>query len=442
LRAGAIQEQLVRARWPVLWLAAIAFLGAAICLANYWGPVGAAAAETAAIAVAAGASALWLVRSPLLTLLAALTPLLTGVIALGVLTSIAIGMPALCAVLIPHAIATILLPTAGAALVTIYLFDLQAGAGEDPDAAAWNATQSIRLPGLTSLAMATVWRVFFLLPDDLMQLQPPAVRSTDVSLIATSIASMAAAATCLILLPLALGAIRLSEDHISNANRRREKRERVLAFLEPIAVPRWALSLTGIAGVFTVLAILGDQSGTSPILAAVRAQGVMFPATVMLAGAAGTFVTRDWRGFFTCSVPSGLAAIWSVPAVLGPTIALSVPGDGPLLEASVRDLPCVTASLAAGVCCLVASRLAAHRRLNDLPIVAFAHSAREVAIPILAIASVMALILFPLGLELLPLVGAAAALMLTPALTILIALTFPRLKSVEELYARKRVEPS
>jgi hypothetical protein len=442
LREGAIQEQLIRARSPVLGLATLAWLGTGFYLASYWGLAGAAAAETGAIAMATGLGGLWLLRSPVLALIAMLTPLLAGMIALGVLTCLALAAPALCAVLIPHAVATTLMPAAATTLVMVYLFDLQVGAGNPPDAAAWNAMESIRIPCLVSLVLATVWRVLLLLPADLLRLQPSAVRSTDFSLLAAGVTALAACVACLVLLPLALGVVRLSEDHITNSNRRRELRERMLAHLDSIVVPRWAFSVTGIAGVLTALALFGDQAKTSQVLVAMRAQGLMLLATMVIAGVAGAFATRDWRGFVTCSIPAGLAAIWCLPVAHGQLFALEVPGTGTVLAAPGRDLPCVTASLAACACCLIAARMAAYRRLGNLPDESFAHAVREVGIPIVAVAGATALLLLPLGLGLLPVVCAAAALALTPALASLIELVFPKLRSVEELYGKKRAEPS
>jgi hypothetical protein len=290
--------------------------------------------------------------------------------------------------------------------------------------------------------LAAAWRVFLFLPAGLMRLRAPVAQSTDVSLIGAGVTAIAGAVACLILLPLALGMIGRSEDHIANANRRREKRERVLAHLDGIAVPRWALSLTGIAAIFTVLAIFGSQSKTAQALLAVHAQGLVFLATTVLAGVAGVIVTRDWRAFFSCSIPPVLAAIWCVPVAVGSAVALNIPGAGVLSEAPIQDLLCVNASLSAGVCCLIAARMAAFRRQNDLPNAAFARTAREVAIPIFASAIVTALILFPLGLGLLPLVCAAAAVVLTPAFTVLAELTFPTLRTVDELYGKRKFDPS
>lgn len=368
--------------------------------------------------------------------IAALAPLVAGVLALGVLTPIAIAAPSLCGVLIPHAIATMLLPVAGAAAVVTYLFDLGVCAGTaGPDAAAWDAVRKVRMPLLASLVLAVVWRVLLWLPVE----GSAGVHSMDVTAIAAAVAAACGALACLFFLPLALGAVLVSEGHVSSANRRREWRERILAVLEYAAIPRWAASVVGIAVVITALAIFG--SPRSQVSGAIGAHRVLFLLVVAVVGLAGALVARDWRGIVSCAVSSALAAIWAT-AFMTKAMPIDIAGAGTLSGVLRADITVVAAAIGAGFSLLVMARVAAYRRLDDPLDVALAHAWREVVPATTGITVAFAAIMAPLGLAFAPISCAVCGLVLTPTLAVLTETVFPKLKSVEELYGKKRVEPS
>jgi hypothetical protein len=427
---------LIRARWPVLGLTGFICAGIAIYLAMYTGAVAATATEAIAISGTTFLATLWLLRSLRLAALAALTPVATAVLSLGILTPIAIAEPALCSVLVPHAVATMLLPTAGTAIYILYGYLLETCAGAESGPAAWASVGRAFRPAVMALVAASLWRLLLLTPV------APVVPGSDNSFLAAGVTALCAAVVCLVLLPLMAGVIRLSEDTIAKANRQRERRERIVGLLDFVTTPRWALSLVGIAVVFGAIAVFGGR-GPSSAMALWREHGILFPVTVSIAGLIGAVGTRDWRAFLTCSVPPALAATLSglTVAKFGIVLILQIGGAVDLPGVSVSGLLPITTALGAGFCYLVAARIAMYRMLDDPLDVAFVRTLTDVALPVVAATLAVAAALLPLGLAVAPVLCAAAALILTPALTAAIELVFPKLKSVEELYGRAKSEP-
>ncbi len=419
------------ARWSTLAL--IAFICAAISVAlwSYRGAVAAEAVEAAALAVACGLAALWLLRSFAVAVLVAGVPLVAALLSFAVLVPLAAAMPIFCDVLIPHAVATALLPGACAGLVMGYGFTTDFCSGMDMDAAGWHAARRLRRAVVLTLAVVTLWRALLVLPDRLLG-TAHAAAAVDYSAVGTAVAALFVGLTTLVLFPFVIGALRPGEDAIADANRLRESRERRLEVLARAATPRWAVSVLGIVIVIGAIAFFG----TPPLVGMWRAQGLLFPATLLVAGLAGAVGARDWRGFFTVGLAVGfsatLIAAWAPGgASLGfGNLWLSWNGGGAILP--------VSAALCAGPCILMAARIAAHRTFDDPLSVAFTLALREVALPLLAFAIVLALVAIRSGLWLAPLLSTVTALLLTPALAAVFELVFAKTRSVEEIYGRAR----
>lgn len=436
--AGGFREGVIRARWAILGLAGFTLAGIGVYLATYAGAVAAAKTEAFVISVATLAAAFWATRSLRMAVVAALAPFATAVFALGILTPVAIAWPALCGVLIPHAIATVLLAIAGLASVVAYCFAVEACVGAGSDAAAWSAVSRFRWPVVSLLVIAAAWRGFLLLPDRVLHIIR-ASQSTDVSFMAASVTALCGALVCLVLLPLLLGAIRPPESFIASSNRLRERRERLLAELEFVATPRWALALTGIAVVAMVTMFFGARHGTAPVLTLWGAQGLVFPATLVGAGLVAVGGLRDWRAFIVCAAVPAFAASFAAIAVMRLGIAepIDVGGVTAIPAMAPADMLCMTAALAAGACYVMLARIAAFRRFDDPIEVAFVRVLRELVIPLAGIAAALAIALVPLRLWPIPLAVAIGALIFAPALAAAIEVLFPKLKSVEELYGKR-----
>jgi hypothetical protein len=438
LREGAIREILIWARWPILGLGVVLCAASAIYLSGYFSVVAAPLAEVTAIAIATSAGALLLFRSPLLAALAGVCVLAAALLCLGVLAPIAIAEPALCGVLIPHAIAATLLSGAGITLFAMSGFSAGVCAGNGSDAAAWAAVSRIIGPASVALAAVVFFRLVLLLPDDVLRLAH-AVHATDTSVVAALITAFVIALANFVFLPLALGTFRQSEGFIAASNRARENRDRFVQELSIFAAPPWALSICGIAVLLAVLVAFGTPRGPSPILRLWHAQGLLFPLSILIAGIAGIVGTRDWRTLISCglapAIASTLAALLThrlgtVSGIAAGNIAFipGVSGVGTLSIATVT---------AAGLCVLVAMRLAAYRAFDDALTVAWSRTLSEVAVPVIALSTVLAAALAPLGLWPFPLAAMLAALILTPALTAAVEIILPKLKSVEQLYGPK-----
>lgn len=75
---------------------------------------------------------------------------------------------------------------------------------------------------------------------------------------------IAATASVLLLLPLSVPLFRFDEAFVAEANRARESRGRIFEWFGGAAIPRWGLSLTGIALVFLALGWFGGKAALQP----------------------------------------------------------------------------------------------------------------------------------------------------------------------------------
>lgn len=124
--------------------------------------------------------------------------------------------------------------------------------------------------------------------------------------LAAAVATIAAAITVIAIVPLSATFFSFDEDFVTDTNRLREWRERMLDTVTVVARPRWALSVTGMAIVFAVLALFGARNiAISPGNAIILG---CFSAAALVAGFG---LTHDWR------------RILSVPAVLLLTVLLA-----------------------------------------------------------------------------------------------------------------------
>jgi hypothetical protein len=438
LREGAIRESLIRARWPILGLALVLCAASAIYLSGYFSVVAATLIEAVVIAIVTSVGAFWLLRSWLLATLTGASVLAAALLSLGILMPIAIAEPALCGVLIPHAVAATLLSGAGITLLTMSGFSAGVCAGNGSDASAWAAVSRIVGPAAVALSAIVLFRLVLFLPDDVLRLSH-AVHTTDTSVVSALITALIIALVNFVFLPLALGAFRLSEGLITASNRARERRDRLVQEFAILAGPPWALSVCGIVVVLAVLVAFGTPRGPSPILRLWHAQGLLFPLSIVIAGVAGVIGTRDWRALFSCSlaptIASALAALLTYR--LGTANGVAA-GDAVFISGvsgiGILSLAIVTT---AGLCALIAMRIAAYRAFDDALSVAWSRTLSEVAIPAIVLGVALSGALAPLGLWPFPLAAMLAALILTPVLTAAVEIVFPKLKSVEQLYGPK-----
>jgi hypothetical protein len=425
---------LIRARWPVLGLAGFVCAGIAIYLATYFDAIAASAGEALAIALAAFAATLGLSGSPRIASVIAAAPIAAAVFALGILAPIAIAWPAMCGILIPHAVATVLLPIAGIAIVIANDFANGVSEGSAPDAGAWSAIARVRLPAILALLVAGLWRGFLLMAPHWVR-NAHTAQSTDVSVVAALATAICGVLVCFVLLPLLLGALRPSESEIARNNLLREWGERTFAPLGFLTIPRWALSFCGIAVVFAVMLFFGSGA---PLSFLWKAQGLVLAATLFLVGLLGATGLRDWRMFFVCSGAAGFAASFGALLVHGFDAPTTVQfGNVVLPGVGAGSTRAATAALASGLSYLIASGIASFRKFDDPLGSAYERVLAGEAFPVAGIGAAFAVLLWPLGLWALPLACVAAALVFVPVLTAAIEVLFPRLKGVEQLYGKR-----
>jgi hypothetical protein len=238
-------------------------------------------------------------------------------------------------------------------------------------------------------------------------------------------AVLAGAGLCaLIATPLAASWLPFGENFAARANRLREWRERGLAYLIPVALPRWGWSLSGVAIVLAVLGVFGALPLGLPSGANLIGYGA-----IAVAVAALFLATRDWRRslaallaflpalFFTLWVfarmphdPAALRhllqalGIGFMPVVLAAARAARFMRDGEdVAVASIRTLERDGATILFTVAATALS-LAAFHRLQDVP----------AAIAIL--------------------LGAPGALVFAPAFAALLESLFPRRATIEARY--------
>jgi hypothetical protein len=222
-----------------------------------------------------------------------------------------------------------------------------------------------------------------------------------------------------------------SETFIAEANRRRERRARRAYLASMVAVPRWGMSVSGIALVFAVLA----SFSAAPSLVASES-GEFFIAqvltSVLVAILSGAWVAASWRE----TVAIALSAAYLQLLVV--ELAVRTPGSGLTLPAGAfAAIPISFLSLLA-----VAGRARHHRSAGDEAAVARLKSIEDVLNPVLyaTAAAVAAMLLWPfvdVATLLLMICGALLAAITAPAFATALETLLPRQRSVEELYTRR-----
>jgi len=241
-----------------------------------------------------------------------------------------------------------------------------------------------------------------------------------------------AAASTLIVMPIGASFLHFDEEFVATANRVRERRQRLLEKIAMTAVPRWGMSIAGIALIFVALAWFGAEPAFSFVHFANAP--VLFAVSLVLTFAVALSVCRGWREGFAATIAAGLAgltALWAF-AVIGKM--------APTAPVGVLEL----VSLASFLAFYGARRAAAYRRLGDDTAIARLRAVEDLGGPqLFAILGGIAALLPVVALH--PADGAyalalafagAGALGFAPALATACEMLVPRRRSVEELYGR------
>ena len=242
-----------------------------------------------------------------------------------------------------------------------------------------------------------------------------------------------AAASSLIIMPIGESVLNFDEAFVGAANRARERRQRRLEKLAMVAVPRWGMSVSGIAAIFVALAWFGAEPSFS--LVHLVSAPLKFAVSLVVTLGLALSVCGGWREGFAATVAAGLAGLvtlWGF-AVVGQMTANSPVG---VLE---------IVSLAGFLAFCEAGRAAAFRRLGDEASIARLRAVEDLGGPqFYAIlggigALLPSVILHPAfapfvaGLAF----AGAGALAFAPALATACELLLPRRRSVEEMYGRR-----
>ena len=241
-----------------------------------------------------------------------------------------------------------------------------------------------------------------------------------------------ATASTLIVMPIAELLLHFDETFVAAANRARERRQRLFEKVAMTAVPRWGMSIAGIALIFVALAWFGAEPSFSFVYFANAP--VLLAVSLALTFAVAVSACSGWREGFGATVAAGLAglvALWAF-AVIGKMAPTSPVGVVELI------------SLASFLAFCGARRAAAYRRLGDDSAIARLRAVEDLSGPQLFA------ILGGIG-ALLPYVivrpadaayavalafAGAGVLGFAPALATACEMLVPRRRSVEELYRR------
>jgi hypothetical protein len=241
-----------------------------------------------------------------------------------------------------------------------------------------------------------------------------------------------AVASTLIIMPIGEVFLHFDEMFVAAANRVRERRQRLFEMIAMIAVPRWGLSIAGIALIFVALAWFGAEPAFSFVPFA-NAQ-VLFAVSLGLMFAVAVSICSGWREGFGATVAAalaGLVALWAFAAIgkIAPTSPVGI-------------VELVSLALFLAFC--GARRAAAYRRLGDDSAIARLRAVEDLGGPqLFAILGGIAVLLpfvvvdpanaaYAVALAF----AGAGALGFAPALATACETLVPRRRSVEELYGR------
>lgn len=240
-----------------------------------------------------------------------------------------------------------------------------------------------------------------------------------------------AAASALIVMPLGASVLQFDETFVASANRARERRQRLLEKIAMVAVPRWGMSIAGIALIFVALAWFGAE----PAISFVPNAPVLFAVSLGLTFALAVSVCCGWREGFAATIAAGVAGLsvlWGFAFIgrMAPTSPVGV------LE---------LVSLALFLMFCGARRAAVYRRLGDDPSIAQLRAVEDLGGPqFFAILGGIAMLLpivvvhpaYAIYMVALAFAG-AGALGFAPALATACGVLLPRRHSLEELYGRR-----
>jgi hypothetical protein len=242
-----------------------------------------------------------------------------------------------------------------------------------------------------------------------------------------------AAASTLIVMPIGESFLHFDEMFVATANRVRERRQRVFEKIAMTAVPRWGMSISGIALIFVALAWFGAQ----PAFSFVRFANapVLFAVTLGLTLALSMSVCLGWREGLGATVTAGLAglvALWAFASIgkMAPTEPVGVMELVPLALLAVF---------------FGARRAAAYRRFGDDSAIARLRAVEDLGgpqwfailggtaalLPFVVVHPANAAYVVALAF------AGAGALGFAPALATACEMLVPRRRSVEELYGRR-----
>ena len=239
-----------------------------------------------------------------------------------------------------------------------------------------------------------------------------------------AIAAVCAMLSTLILLPLALSLIGVDELYVAGANRRREARILLAYRVSMVAVPRWGLSLSGVALVFGVLAYF--DAGSAGV------SGLELAGLSLLILLISYAVAFAWRDALGALLAIAVAALFDVASVSRVSAAAGTGGLAVLFAGGILATLAVQDSI---------------RRLaepGEERAIARLRAVEELAGPVTyaALAAIAAVLPWlndgflaaPIPLA----AGALSALVFAPALGTALDAIVPRRRSVEELYMRTR----
>jgi hypothetical protein len=242
-----------------------------------------------------------------------------------------------------------------------------------------------------------------------------------------------AAASTVIVMPIGESFLHFDEVFVAAANRVRERRQRLFEKIAMTAVPRWGMSIAGIALIFVALAWFGAQPAFSFVHLANAA--VLLAVSLGLTFALSMSVCSGWREGFAATVaagPAGLVALWAF-AVIGKMAPTSPVG---ILE---------LVSLAMFLAFCGARRAAAYRRLGDDSAVARLRAVEDLGGPqfFAILGGIAALLPFVVvhpayaAYAVALAFAGVGALGFAPALATACETLLPRRRSVDELYGRR-----
>ncbi|MBU6297465.1 MAG: hypothetical protein KGJ79_06025 [Alphaproteobacteria bacterium] len=238
------------------------------------------------------------------------------------------------------------------------------------------------------------------------------------------------AVSALLLMPVGTSLLHFDEAFVARANRAREHRRRFLEKAAMTAVPRWGLSIAGIALIFVALAWFGAQ----PALLHIQPAKAVIAGSVGLVFAISYVAYGGWREGLAATVAATLVCL----VALWAQFAVARVG----LHADVGLPPLAALALFLVFCGL--QRAQAHRLLGDDPAIARLRAVEDlggaqvfavlggIAALLPAVAFHAAAVSYSVAL----LFAAAAAVGFAPALVSATEVLLPRRHSVEELYRR------